>query len=155
MINVAHDCNDRSTRLHHVVRFSGDKFFELLLDDHLFERNEADIEAEIHSEFDRHRLTDRLVESRKDSTLDQKLHDVARCDPECFGELANCRTFDESNLFECVGFTSSADLIEHTFLDRAKTRCILITLGKASAATTRITTSVALAPRARIIVNAS
>jgi hypothetical protein len=74
-----------------------------------------------------------LVKRREYTTLDQKLHDVTRCDTECFGKLTNGRAFDETNLFERVCFTSSANLIEHAFFDRAKTRCILIALGKASA----------------------
>ena len=52
---------------------------------------------------------------------------------EDFGKDAPDKAFDKTNLLERVSVTSSSDLIENSFFDRAKTRRILIAFCKTPA----------------------
>src|SRR5678815_4714898 len=97
MIHVAHHRNDRSSRQLDIVGIGGDQFLEFLRDDHLLERNEADVIAKAYAKFHRHLFPDGLVESCENSLFDQLLNDVPGGNAQGLSKFTDGRAFGETN----------------------------------------------------------
>jgi len=98
VVDVTHDGHYGSTRELDVVRVGGDELLKFLLDDHLLERNELEVEAVVQGHFSGHGLADGLIECRENLSLHEQLHHIARRNAESLSKLANGRSLNKTDL---------------------------------------------------------